>query len=62
MYKKTNYDDFLKFNSNDIRKDLQQKINEFNPDFIFFTLFLIKIFLIFNFTRQNNSIGFKRII
>ena len=37
MYKKTNYDDFLKFNSNDIFKDLQKKINEFNPDFIFWS-------------------------
>jgi anaerobic magnesium-protoporphyrin IX monomethyl ester cyclase len=37
MYKKTNYDDFLKFNSNNIHKDLQQKINEFNPDFIFWS-------------------------
>jgi anaerobic magnesium-protoporphyrin IX monomethyl ester cyclase len=37
MYKKTNYDDFLKFNSNDIRKDLQKKINEINPDFIFWS-------------------------
>ena len=37
MYKRTNYDDFLKFNLNDIRKDLQKKINEMNPDFIFWS-------------------------
>ncbi len=37
MYKKTNYDDFLKFNSNNIFVDLQKKINEFKPDFIFWS-------------------------
>jgi len=37
MYKKTNYDDSLEFNSNNIHSDLQQKINEFNPDFIFWS-------------------------
>ena len=37
MYKKTNYDDFLKFNSNNILDDLQKKINEFKPDFIFWS-------------------------
>jgi anaerobic magnesium-protoporphyrin IX monomethyl ester cyclase len=37
MYKKANYADFLKFNLNDIRKDLQKKINEMNPDFIFWS-------------------------
>jgi anaerobic magnesium-protoporphyrin IX monomethyl ester cyclase len=37
MYKKTNYDDFLKFNSNNILEDLQKKINEFQPDFIFWS-------------------------
>ena len=37
MYKKTNYDEFLKFNSNDILEDLQKKINKFNPDFIFWS-------------------------
>ncbi len=37
MYKQTNYDQFLKFNSNDIVKDLQKKINKFNPDFIFWS-------------------------
>jgi radical SAM superfamily enzyme YgiQ (UPF0313 family) len=37
MYKKTNYDDFLKFNSSNVYKDLQEKINEFNPDFIFWS-------------------------
>ncbi len=37
MYKKTNYDDFLKFNSNNILEDLQKKINEFKPDFIFWS-------------------------
>ena len=37
MYKKTNYDDVLKFNSNNILDDLQKKINEFNPDFIFWS-------------------------
>ena len=35
MYKKTNYENFLKFNSNDIFEDLQKKINKFRPDFIF---------------------------
>ena len=37
MYKKSNYDDVLKFNSNNILDDLQKKINEFNPDFIFWS-------------------------
>lgn len=37
MYKKTNYDEFLKFNSNNIFEDLQLKINEFNPDYIFWS-------------------------
>ena len=37
MYKKTNYDDFLKFNSNNIFEDLQKKIDEFKPDFIFWS-------------------------
>ena len=37
MYKKTNYDEFLKFNSSDVFEDLQKKINEFNPDFIFWS-------------------------
>jgi anaerobic magnesium-protoporphyrin IX monomethyl ester cyclase len=37
MYKKTNYDGSLEFNSNNIYTDLQQKINEFNPDFIFWS-------------------------
>lgn len=37
MYKKTNYDEILKFNSNDIMEDLQKKINEFKPDFIFWS-------------------------
>ena len=37
MYKKTNYDDYLKFNSNEVLDDLQKKINEFNPDFIFWS-------------------------
>ncbi|MDC0240712.1 radical SAM protein [Candidatus Pelagibacter sp.] len=37
MYKKTNYDDFLKFNSNNILDDLQNKIDEFLPDFIFWS-------------------------
>jgi radical SAM superfamily enzyme YgiQ (UPF0313 family) len=37
MYKKTNYDEFLKFNSNNILEDLQKKIYEFNPDFIFWS-------------------------
>ena len=37
MYKKTNYDEFLKFNSNNILEDLQKKINKFNPDFIFWS-------------------------
>ena len=37
MYKKTNYDDYLKFNKEDIFKSLQKKINEFKPDFIFWS-------------------------
>ena len=37
MYKQTNYDQFLKLNSNDIVEDLQKKINKFNPDFIFWS-------------------------
>ena len=37
MYKKTNYDDFLKFNPNDIYEDLQKKIDKFKPDFIFWS-------------------------
>ncbi len=37
MYKKTNYENFLKFNSNDIFEDLQKKINKFRPDFIFWS-------------------------
>jgi hypothetical protein len=37
MYKKTNYDDFLRYNSNDVQEDLQNKIDEFNPDFIFWS-------------------------
>jgi anaerobic magnesium-protoporphyrin IX monomethyl ester cyclase len=37
MYKKTNYSDLLKYNSNNILSDLQKKINEFNPDFIFWS-------------------------
>tara|TARA_B100000767_G_scaffold271062_1_gene295944 strand:- start:1921 stop:3399 length:1479 start_codon:yes stop_codon:yes gene_type:complete len=37
MYKKTNYDEFLKFNSNNILEDLQKKINQSNPDFIFWS-------------------------
>lgn len=37
MYKKTNYDDFIKFNRNNIFKDLQNKINKFKPDFIFWS-------------------------
>tara|TARA_B100001057_G_C22832043_1_gene943765 strand:- start:812 stop:2287 length:1476 start_codon:yes stop_codon:yes gene_type:complete len=37
MYKKTNYDEFLKFNTNDIFNDLQNKINEYQPDFIFWS-------------------------
>ena len=37
MYKKTNYDDLLKFNSNDVLEDLQKKINVFKPDFIFWS-------------------------
>jgi len=37
MYKKTNYNEFLKFNSSDVLEDLQKKINEFNPDFIFWS-------------------------
>ncbi|MDC0481018.1 radical SAM protein [Candidatus Pelagibacter sp.] len=37
MYKKTNYDEFLKFNNNDIFQDLQKKINEYNPDYIFWS-------------------------
>ena len=37
MYKKTNYDDFLKFNKNDIFEDLQKKINDLDPDFIFWS-------------------------
>lgn len=37
MYKKTNYDDLLKFNSNNILEDLQKKINIFKPDFIFWS-------------------------
>jgi radical SAM superfamily enzyme YgiQ (UPF0313 family) len=37
MYKKTNYDEVLKFNTNNILEDLQNKINEFNPDFIFWS-------------------------
>jgi anaerobic magnesium-protoporphyrin IX monomethyl ester cyclase len=37
MYKKTNYDDFLRFNLNDVQEDLQNKINQFNPDFIFWS-------------------------
>ena len=37
IYKKTNYDDYLKFNKEDIFKSLQKKINEFKPDFIFWS-------------------------
>ena len=37
MYKQTNYDQFLKLNSNDIVEDLQKKINKFNTDFIFWS-------------------------
>lgn len=37
MYKKTNYEDLLKFNTNNIFEDLQNKINEFKPDFIFWS-------------------------
>lgn len=37
MYKKTNYDDFIKLNQNNIFEDLQYKINEFKPDFIFWS-------------------------
>lgn len=37
MYKKTNYDEFLKLNNNDIFQDLQKKINEYNPDYIFWS-------------------------
>ena len=37
MYKKTNYDDFIKLNQNNIFEDLQNKINEFKPDFIFWS-------------------------
>ena len=37
MYKQTNYEDFLKFNSNSVFEDLQKKINSFRPDFIFWS-------------------------
>ena len=37
MYKQTNYDDYLKFNSNNVLDDLQKKIFEFSPDFIFWS-------------------------
>ncbi len=37
MYKQTNYEDFLKFNSNSVFDDLQKKINSFRPDFIFWS-------------------------
>ena len=37
MYKKTNYDDYLKFNKGNIYKNLQEKINKFKPDFIFWS-------------------------
>lgn len=37
MYKKTNYDEFLKFKNSDIFQDLQKKINEYNPDYIFWS-------------------------
>ena len=37
MYKETDYDDFLKFNSNNIFEDLQKKIISYKPDFIFWS-------------------------
>jgi len=37
MYKETNYEDYLKFNSNNVLDDLQKKIDEFKPDFIFWS-------------------------
>ena len=37
MYKQTNYEDYLKFNSDNILNDLQNKIDEFTPDFIFWS-------------------------
>lgn len=37
MYKQTNYEDYLKFNFNNILEDLQKKIDEFDPNFIFWS-------------------------
>ncbi|MDB2617975.1 hypothetical protein N9Y88_05585, partial [Candidatus Pelagibacter bacterium] len=37
MYKKSNYDDFIKFKTNNIFSDLQNEIDEFKPDFIFWS-------------------------
>ena len=35
MYKPTQYESFIKYNSNDIITDFQKVINTFNPDIIF---------------------------
>ena len=37
MYKKSNYENFIKFKKNDVKKDLQKEINDFKPDIIFWS-------------------------
>ena len=37
MYKPSNYENMISFNENDIYKNLQEKIDKFNPDFIFWS-------------------------
>ena len=37
MFKESDYNNFIKFNKNSIFNDLQKKINEFNPDIIFWS-------------------------
>ena len=37
MYKPSNYENMISFNENDIYKSLQEKIDKFNPDFIFWS-------------------------
>ncbi len=37
QYKKSNYLDLVKYNPNNIKEDLQKKINKFNPDIIFWS-------------------------
>jgi anaerobic magnesium-protoporphyrin IX monomethyl ester cyclase len=37
MYQKSNYDKKIKYIENDITEDLQNYINDYNPDFIFWS-------------------------